>query len=239
MEQQSTKVGQPKLKLIINKRIDISMIDELYSIYPPDFVEFCKENNLKCPSINSSNGKALAAMLHNIGCYWERDSCDDFVKKFNISSKDSIQLFNKHEQWGISTNSGKEKGKYYIEFPYKLSNKHKMRKNFKFNGSEEEKNVEIDKIKSTLMADYIDVPNNQWQLGHKNPGSEDSSYVNLVLQPPIQGKYRDSYVFVDTVTKFPLAPKLKSMIAHNQINFTKEQIQEYLTLFTELKTNMV
>ena len=51
-----------------------------------------------------------------------------------------------------------------------------------------EKNNEIDKIKSTIKTDYIDVPNSLWQLGHKNPGSTDNSNENFVLQPPIQGK---------------------------------------------------
>jgi hypothetical protein len=30
----------------------------------------------------------------------------------------SIQLFNKHNQWGIQTNSGIERGKLYIVYPY-------------------------------------------------------------------------------------------------------------------------
>ena len=56
---------------------------------------------------------------------------------------------------------------------------------------------EIEKIKSKIKSDYIESPNSQWQLGHKNPGSTDNSNVNLVLQPPIQGKYRDNYIFID------------------------------------------
>ena len=34
-----------------------------------------------------------------------------------------------------------------------------MRKDFKFNGTDEDKNSEINKIKSTILADYINVPN--------------------------------------------------------------------------------
>ena len=77
------------------------------------------------------------------------------MKKFNIETKDSIQLFNKHNQWGIQTNSGKERGRLYIIYPYALSNKDKMRKDFKFDGTIEEKYVEIDKIKSTIKDDYL------------------------------------------------------------------------------------
>jgi hypothetical protein len=41
-----------------------------------------------------------------------------------------------------------------------------MRKDFKYNGNENDKNIEIEKIKSTIKNDYIDVPNEKWQLGH-------------------------------------------------------------------------
>ena len=126
--------------------INIDDITEIPSEYPDEFKEFCLTNGLKPPKINTGNGKALAVMLKYPTCYWERETCDAFVKKFNIVTGDSIQLWNKHNQWGIQTSSGKEKGKYYIVYPYCLSNKHKMRKDFKYDGSEEEKNSEIDKI---------------------------------------------------------------------------------------------
>jgi len=56
---------------------------------------------------------------------------------------------------GIQTNSGKERGRLYIIYPYALLNKDKMRKDFKFDGTIEEKYVEIDKIKSTIKDDYL------------------------------------------------------------------------------------
>lgn len=225
----SIMIKTPEYKLI-----DINSIDELPNEYPTEFNEFCLTNGLKPPSITTANGKALSVMLKYQFCYWKRDICDKFVKKFNIATKDSIQLFNKHEQWGIKTNSGTERGKLYIIYPYCLSNKHKMRKNFKFNGTEEEKNIEIDKIKSTIKTDYIDVPNSLWQLGHKNPGSTDNSTDNLVLQPPIQGKYRDNYVFIDTLTKIPMPNKLKITIEKKEIEFTLEQITDYKEIFDKL-----
>jgi hypothetical protein len=113
-----------------------------------------------------------------------------------------------------------------------------MRKNFKFSGTEEEKNNEIDKIKSTIKTDYIDVPNSLWQLGHKNPGSTDNSNENLVLQPPIQGKYRDNYIFIDTLTKFPMPNKLEVMIEKKEIEFTAEQIMSYKQIFDKLFTSI-
>jgi hypothetical protein len=218
--------------------IDVNSIDEIPSEYPNEFTDFCLTNGLKPPNISTGNGKALSVMLKHNFHYWNRDTCDKFVEKFNISTKDSIQLFNKHNQWGIKTNSGTERGKLYIVYPYCLSNKHKMRKNFKFSGTEEEKNNEIDKIKSTIKTDYIDVPNSLWQLGHKNPGSTDNSNENLVLQPPIQGKYRDNYIFIDTLTKFPIPNKLEVMIENKEIEFTAEQIMSYKQIFDKLFTSI-
>jgi hypothetical protein len=224
-------------KLCDYKIINVDIITELPTKYPEEFEEFCLSNELKPPNISTGNGKALSVMLSYPDCYWNRDTCDAFVKKFNIITGDSIQLWNKHSQWGIQTSSGKEKGKYYIVYPYCLSNKHKMRKNFNFNGTQEEKYNEIDKIKSTIKEDYIDVSNKLWQLGHKNPGSTDNSTHNLVLQPPIQGKYRDSYIFIDSLTKFPMPNKLETMIEKKEIEFTREQINAYKALFDKLFTS--
>ena len=214
--------------------VDIDKITELPTEFPEEFTKFCNENDLKPPNITTGNGKALSVMLTYKENYWDRKTCDKFVEKFQIETKDSIQLFNKHNQWGIQTNSGIERGKLYIVYPYILSNKHKMRKNFKFDGTEEEKNIEINKIKSTIKTDYIDVDNNLWQLGHKNPGSIDNSSENLVLQPPIQGKYRDNYIFIDTLTKFPMPNKLEIMIQKKEIEFTSDQIKNYKEIFDKL-----
>lgn len=218
--------------------IDVDKIDELPSEFPEEFTEFCRINDLKPSNITTGNGKALSVMITYKGNYWDRKTCDQFVEKFKIETKDSIQLFNKHNQWGIQTNSGIERGKLYIVYPYTLSNKHKMRKNFKFDGTDEEKDLEINKIKSTIKADYIDVGNNLWQLGHKNPASTDNSNDNLVLQPPIQGKYRDNYIFIDTLTKFPVPNKLEVMIERKEIEFSVDQIIKYKEIFDKLFTSI-
>ena len=218
----------------MKKSIDIKLVDELPKEYPDEFNEFCIANKLKPPKITSKNGIALSIMLKYKNYYWNRDTCDEFVAKFNIETKDSIQLFNKHNQWGIQTNSGIEKGKIYIIYPYCLSNKHKMRKNFKFYGTEKDKNDEIDKIKSTINVDYITSPNSLWQLGHKNPDSIDNTNKNLILQPPIQSKYRDNYIFIDTLTKIPVPNKLITMIEKKEIEFTPNQIIAYKAIFDKL-----
>ena len=214
--------------------IDIDSISKIPDSYPDEFNDFCRINNLNPPKINSGNGKALAVMLANPSSYFDREACEKYCNKFNIRNSDSIQLFNKHNQWGIQTNSGTERGKNYIVYPYCLSKKHKMRKNFNFDGTEEEKNNEINKIKSSIQSDYIDVENSEWQLGHKNPDSEDNTSSNLVLQPPIQGKYRDNYIFIDTITKFPVPKKMKTMIEKGEINLSNDQIIGYKEIFDKL-----
>ena len=204
-------------------KINVEEIDDIKP-FPQEFVDFAKENNLKPPSISTGNGKALSAMLNNPYKYWDRESSDQFAKKFNISTRDSIQLFNKHEQWGIKTSS--ERGKNYIVYPYQVSNKHKMRKDFKFDGSDEQKNAEIEKIKSTIKHDYVDVPNKEWQLGHKNPESDDNKATNLVLQPPIQAKYRDKYIFLDTLTKTPTPSTIIQLYNSGNSPYTNEQLKK-------------
>ena len=203
--------------------VDVSKLNvEDLIKYPDSFIEFADDNNLKYPKLNTGNGQALCAMLLTPGKHWSRHECDEFVKKFNITTRDSIQLFNKHEQWGIKTSS--ERGKNYIVEPFTLSNKHKMRKNFTYDGTDEQKNAEIEKIKSTIKADYVDIANSEWQLGHKNPNSTDNAMSNLVLQPPIQAKYRDKYIFLDTLTKIPTPKTFQEMNDANQLPYTKEQL---------------
>ena len=96
----------------------------------------------------------------------------------------------------------------------------------------------ITKFKIFEKTDYIDIPNHLWQLGHKNPDSIDNSNKNLILQPPIQGKYRDNYIFIDTLTKIPTPKILDKMIHNKEIEFTKYQISKYLDIFTKLSASV-
>tara|TARA_B100000965_G_scaffold76898_1_gene61049 strand:- start:5218 stop:5883 length:666 start_codon:yes stop_codon:yes gene_type:complete len=210
------------------KRTEINIFKDLnidINKYPEEFVNYCLTNELKFPRLTTKNGKALCAMLHTPTKYWTRNSSNAFIQKYKIQTNDSIQLFNKHSQWGIATSI--EKGKNYILYPYQLSNKNLMRKNFKFDGDEDQKNTAINNIKSEIKGDYIDIPNNQWELGHKNPDSTDNTNNNLVLQPPIQGKYRDNYIFIDTLTKIPTPKKIISMYNNGYCPFIKSQLKEF------------
>jgi hypothetical protein len=219
-------------------RLPIDIMNDLnlnLTQYPVEFVNYCATNDLKYPNISTGNGMGLCAMLLTHDKYWSRISSDAFVKKYNIQSKDSIQLFNKHSQWGIATST--ERGKNYILYPYRQSNKNKMRKNFKFDGTDQEKNDAINQIKNEIKGDYLNVSNEKWQIGHKNPESCDNTNYNMVLQPPIQGKYRDNYIFIDTLTKIPTPKKLITMYNSDNCPYTKEQLIECRNWLNSLKLN--
>ena len=83
------------------------------------------------PDIKTGNGIIFILMLNYPNNYFNRKTCDKIINKFNIDSKDSIQLFNKHEQNGFS----QERGKYYI-CPFTLIIKMLLNK---FDGTKEEK----------------------------------------------------------------------------------------------------
>ena len=63
-----------------------------------------------------------------------------------------------------------------------------MRAGFKWDGTEEQKIEAIENIKADIKADYVDIPTEQWQLGHKNPEGDNRPNDNLVLQPSDSSK---------------------------------------------------
>jgi hypothetical protein len=214
-------------------KIKIDSITIIPVEYPEEFLKFCRENEIIPPKINTGIGKALSLMLNFPNNYFTRKECDEVKLKFNIKTSDSIQLFNKLEQFGIKCSE--KRGRYSIKTPYEVTNKYKMRKGFKYDGTKESKNAEIDNIKFHLMGNYIEIPNEEWQLGHKNPEIEDNTNVNMVLQPPIQGKYRDNFIFIDTFTKIPTPKKLKQMIENTESPYSHKQLIEIRDFLNSLK----
>ena len=62
-----------------------------------------------------------------------------------------------------------------------------------------------------------------------------NSEENLILQPPIQGKYRDDYLFFDTLTKMPLPNKLDMLLKSKELELTDEQICGYIQVLNKYK----
>ena len=216
-----------------NARIDLDFViqDDIES-YPDSLIEFSRTNDIKLPGLDTGNGKALAAMTHHPNLYWITDDCNNFCKKFNIKSTNPLQFFNKKAQIGLK--SCETRGRNYVLYPYQLSKKKAMRAGFVWNGTEEQKNIEIENIKAHIQGNYCDVPNKDWQLGHKNPDSGDNSSSNLVLQPPIQAKYRDNYVFLNTLTKMPTPKKFEKLYNAGKSPYTKEQLIQFRDIFNSL-----
>ncbi len=205
-------------KLII-EHLEVNEIRSLYNFYPNDFMDWVRENGLNVPRINSNCGQALALLLHNKNKYVLRQDLELFFNNLGRKCGDAIQTINKTEQWGLKLGRiGNRKGIYFIS-KYELGTKHLIRKNFKFKGSKEDKNRMINAIKAQIKADYLDVPNDDWEVGHMNPGKGGID-DNFVFQPPIQGRYRDEYIFFDTLTKMPSPEKL---VRDNFSCYTVEQ----------------
>ena len=213
----------------------INILEDLPAQLPTEYDattrEFIQKNNLTAPAPTSGNGKAFIAMSLVPEKYFNRETTNQFCERFGIKTNDSIQLFNKHSQWGPLMCP--TRGKYYIQFPLTLSPKGQMRAGFKFDGTEEQKIQAIENIKADIKADYVDIPNEQWQLGHKNPEG-DNSQDNLVLQPPIQAKYRDHYIFIDTLTKIPTPETLARLIQQGKNPYTPEQITQLRALLNSI-----
>lgn len=184
--------GIQKLSLSTPIKLEHLKVDEIkitYTSYPQDFMEWVKKNELRAPRIKSNCGQALALLLHNKNKFVTRQDLELFFKNLGRKCGDAIQTINKTEQWGLKIGkTGNKKGEYFIS-QYELGNKHLIRKDFKFTGSNEERNRMINAIKAEIKADYLDVPNDLWELGHKNPGRA-GMRDNFVFQPPIQGRYR-------------------------------------------------
>jgi hypothetical protein len=218
-----TKLQSKLIKISINK------IEKPYEDYPKEFYDWCKINNItKFPNIKknklSAGAQGLALLLHNKNQYVKRDDLNEFFNKLEIDTRDSIQSVNKTEQWGLKR--GESSKKYWIPHPYQLGIKHLLRTKIE---DYADKDSLVNAIKLNIKNDYLDIPNDKWQLGHKNPDEPNTDdKENIVLQPPIQQKYRDKYIFIDSMTKIPTP---KYLIKNNFRPYNeKQQMELYMAL---------
>jgi hypothetical protein len=190
----------------MTERIVISSFTKKFDKYTAEFIEFIKKNNIKPPSLQTTSGQGIALLTceENRGKYVLRDDLETFFDALNLKTKDAIQCVNKCEQWGLRRSQ--TKGIYSIPYPFEYFPLHiNKRKNVKIVGDRDEA---INTIKQFVQENYIDVPNDKWQIGHKDP-SKPTAENNVIYQPPIQGKYRDRYKFDDLgLTKYPTVSEL-------------------------------
>ena len=213
--------------------IDINNFTEKFSEYSSDFLEFVAKHNIKAPKIDTNAGQGIALLTHedNRGKYALRDDLEAFFESIDITTKDAIQTVNKCEQWGLKRSP--IKGQYCIPFPFEYFplNVMKRKKNI-ISGNKDDI---VNATKEFIKVHYLEVPNNLWQVGHKDAYSTDNTEKNLVYQPPIQGKYRDKYKFDDLgLTKFPSGKELCSNISKY---YSKEEQELILQTLLANKNN--
>jgi len=201
----------------------------------PILTEFIQKNNIK-PINKYKNGKitiryvVLSKMTNDdvikSGTWFSRKALEEELEKYGLVSRDCIQTINKTEQWGLGNPESRTVGRdieYRFTYPFKFVDVHIKKR--KINGSMSlNRDEEINLIKEIIKKYYWDVPNERWELGHRNPEIEDSSPSNLVWQPPIQGKTRDRFIFDSLgLMKYP-TPK---EIARNPLKYySEEQLKE-------------
>jgi len=170
--------------------VDVSVYTQKFSSYPEDLLQFCKENNIKSPSLNSLKGQGLALLtLPGIRGVLgvTRKEATLFFKNIGMTSDDPIQGFNKSLGLQIS---GK-KGYYRIMYPFRVDTMDIIkRKGAKISG---DRDAQIDAIKNWWRENLINIPNSEWQQGHLDPTIPDASAANLAWQPKLQARYRNRF----------------------------------------------
>ena len=193
-----------------------------FDAYPPDMVSFCSENNVELLNIGSNRGQALALMAQpevrgqqHLG----RTEAELFFKQIGIETSDAIQAFNK--PFGLKRIKGR--GIYCFEFPFVQDTTDiNKRIGCKIGG---DRNETIDAVKQYWRDILVDVPNDDWQVGHLDPTVADASETNLAFQPPIQGKYRDRFKWDPLFQR--MWPTGKELIQKMDEFYTKDE-QELL-----------
>jgi hypothetical protein len=151
-------------------------------------------------------GQALALMSQpeirgqkHIG----RDEAVNYFKNIGMETKDAIQQFNK----ATGLKRMKMRGNYCLQYPFDCDTTDiDKRKGASISG---DKNSIVNIIKNWWKKNLVDVPNEEWQIGHLDPTISDASEQNLAYQPPIQGKFRDRFKFDASFLKmWPTASEL-------------------------------
>jgi hypothetical protein len=178
--------------------IDIELYKKKFEEYPSDIVIFAEQNNIQLLPLTSLRGQALALMVQpevrgqkHIG----RKEAVKFFDNIGINTTDAIQQFNK--PFGLKRM--KMRGMYCLQYPYECDTTDiEKRKGVSISG---DKNTQIDLIKNWWKKNLVDVPNEEWQIGHLDPTINCAAEKNLAYQPPIQGKYRNRFKFDDFFIK--------------------------------------
>jgi hypothetical protein len=188
------------------RRICIEAYANRFEQYPTDLLEFAKSANVALMSLESMRGQALALMAQpevRGQLFVGREEATKFFKAIGMETKDAIQHFNK----ATGLVRIKKKGLYCLKYPFECDLTDIVKRaGASISG---DRNAAINRVKELHRMRTIDVPNEEWQIGHLDPTIGDASEANLAYQPPIQGRYRDRFKFdADFVRMWPTAAEL-------------------------------
>ncbi len=193
----------------------------------PALKEWAEKHNVKLPADHCKKAILLKAMTSpesiSSGKWWERKDMEDVLNKYGEESSDIIQLINKTDQWGLKNPAKNGRKSYRFEYPFVYVSTHVEKRKVQ-KTDQENKTKQVELIKENIKKDYIDVPIDEWQLGHRNPDLPDGTPDNLVWQPPIQGKFRDRFVF-DSLGLMK-HPTPKEIARNPGAYYSEEQLKE-------------
>jgi len=212
----------------MNETINIDLYTKKFEEYPSDLITFAGENNLQLIPLTSMRGQALALMSQpevRGQKYIGRNETVKFFKNIGMETTDAIQQFNKT----TGLKRLKKRGYYCLQYPFELDTTDlDKRKGVSISG---DRNTLINIIKNWWKKNLIDVPNEDWQIGHLDPTIDDPSENNLAYQPPIQGKYRDRFKFDKFFLKMwptanELVPKLNDYYTEKEQRMLYEELKK-------------
>lgn len=212
--------------------IDITAYSARFADYPADLKEFCASNSVKLPGIDSNRGQAIALMAQpeNRGTrHADRTIANDFFKAIGSDTDDAIQAFNK--AMGL-TRAKCKRGQYCLAYPFEADTVDlDKRKGATLSGDKE---TAVSAVKEFWRKILVDVPTEEWQLGHLNPSIPDASENNLAWQPPIQARYRNRFNWDRNFHK--MWPTVKELVSNMDEYYPTAE--EKRLLYLALKENL-
>jgi len=203
--------------------INIDNYTKKFEAYPSDLVVFEKGNNLQLPPLTSMRGQALALMSQaevRGQKHIDRKQAVKFFKNIGMETTDAIQQFNK----ATGLKRLKMRGNYCLQYPFESDTTDlDKRKGVSISG---DKNAIINANKDWLQKNVIDIPNDEWQIGHLDPTINDASEKNLAYQPPIQARWRNRFKFGRFFKK--MWPTAAELIPNFKKYYTEAERKELL-----------
>lgn len=172
--------------------INIDKYTTKFKKYPIELSSFAKENNINLPPITTLKGQALALMSQpevRGQKHISRKESIKFFKNIQMDTIDAIQQFNK----ATGLKRIKMRGNYCLKYPFECDTVDiDKRKGISICV---DKNSYINTVKNWWKKNLLEIPNEEWQIGHLDPTINDVTDKNIAYQPPIQGKYRNKFKF--------------------------------------------